>query len=267
MKSLKLSLMILLFLSSVAFSQMNMMGGVNDGNEYLLLDLKYPSQNETGLRNYGNNFVDIPVYNNGNQEIAARRSILKSVLFSGVVPGGGEFYNRSFIKGSLFSGIEVLSWILYIKFKNEGNDIDAEFKGFANEHWRENVYLEYFEAYKEANNGAVPHHFTHTLPETKTQQYYEMIGKYEQFLIGWDDVTDYEQISERRLFYMDRRGKSNDYLVRASYIAMFTLINRVVSIIDAAVITKNFNMKIDSEISLNMQNDFPYMGYSINLKW
>jgi len=33
--------------------------------------------------------------------------------------------------------------------------------------------------------------FTHNLPETKTQQYYEMIGKYHQFACGWNDFNGY----------------------------------------------------------------------------
>ncbi len=34
--------------------------------------------------------------------------------------------------------------------------------------------------------------FTHNLPETKTQQYYEMIGKYHQFACGWNDFDGYD---------------------------------------------------------------------------
>lgn len=34
--------------------------------------------------------------------------------------------------------------------------------------------------------------FTHNLPETKTQQYYEMVGKYHQFACGWNDFNGYE---------------------------------------------------------------------------
>lgn len=34
--------------------------------------------------------------------------------------------------------------------------------------------------------------FTHNLPSTKTQQYYEMIGKYHQFACGWNDFDGYE---------------------------------------------------------------------------
>ena len=36
--------------------------------------------------------------------------------------------------------------------------------------------------------------FTHNLPETKTQQYYEMVGKYHQFACGWNDFEGYQII-------------------------------------------------------------------------
>jgi len=195
-----------------------------------------------------------------------KRSVTKSVVFSGIIPGGGQFYNRSFMKGAVFTGVEVLSWVLYFNFRNTGNDIDREFKAFADEHWKEEVYRNWTDAYIAAN-GSLPHNFTHTLPETKTQQYYEMIGKYEQFLIGWDDVTNYEQTSEKRVYYMDRRGESNDYLVKASYIAMFTLLNRIVSIVDAAIISKNYNVKIESSVSFGVKNNRTFPEYSLNLMW
>ena len=213
------------------------------------------------------NLLENTKYFKINQKQSDKHSVSKAVIFSSIIPGGGEFYNKSFIKGVVFAGIEVISWAFYSKFKNEGNDIDREFKEYAGEHWQENVYRIWLENYKRENNGTVPHNFTETLPGTKTQQYYEMIGKYEQFLIGWDDVTDYEHISERRAYYMDRRGKSNDYLTRASYIAMFTIVNRIVSIVDSAIMTKKYNVKIDSALNLKSVNGLAYPGYSIYFKW
>ncbi len=35
---------------------------------------------------------------------------------------------------------------------------------------------------------------THSLPSTKTQQYYEMVGKYLQFVYGWKDIVEYTGI-------------------------------------------------------------------------
>jgi len=52
-------------------------------------------------------------------------------------------------------------------------------------------------SYKEGFNGfpltliGNANQFTHNLPETKTQQYYEMIGKYHQFSCGWNDFEGY----------------------------------------------------------------------------
>lgn len=46
-------------------------------------------------------------------------------------------------------------------------------------------------------------YFPHHLPDQKTQQYYEMIGKYEQFRWGWDDYSDSSRSSLHREAYME----------------------------------------------------------------
>lgn len=50
--------------------------------------------------------------------------------------------------------------------------------------------------------------FTHNLPATKTQQYYEMIGKYHQFACGWNDFDGYEYDAEGNLI-MDTKYIEN----------------------------------------------------------
>ena len=51
-------------------------------------------------------------------------------------------------------------------------------------------------------------YLSHHLPDSKTQQYYQMIGKYEQFRWGWDDYDDYTQNSQNRAYYLECRSKS-----------------------------------------------------------
>ena len=58
-----------------------------------------------------------------------------------------------------------------------------------------------------------------------TQQYYEVIGKYDQFVYGWDDTKDLtldtnnDQVqSTLRLDYEDQRNESNKLLKRASVV-------------------------------------------------
>lgn len=80
----------------------------------------------------------------------------------------------------------------------------------------------------------------------RTQQYYEMIGKYAQFQRGWDDygtyrgfefaaqapwgVTTFSANSQR---YMDIRTESNDKLIAADRIVGLLLVNHAASFVDA----------------------------------
>jgi hypothetical protein len=50
-------------------------------------------------------------------------------------------------------------------------------------------------------------YLSHHLPDTKTEQYYEMIGKYDQFRWGWDDYSDYDKGSVHREEYLECRNR------------------------------------------------------------
>jgi hypothetical protein len=91
--------------------------------------------------------------------------------------------------------------------------------------------------------------YTHRLPETKTQQYYEMIGKYSsQFGNGWDDA-DFNHtyngyngdLTARNKEYYDMRNLSNDYYDIATGWMSAALINHLVSSLDALWTAKKMN--------------------------
>ncbi|MBN1968279.1 MAG: hypothetical protein JXR48_11455 [Candidatus Delongbacteria bacterium] len=48
--------------------------------------------------------------------------------------------------------------------------------------------------------------FTHDLPQTKTQQYYEMIGKYHQFSMGWKDFNGWADEDNDGVVDLDENG-------------------------------------------------------------
>ena len=106
---------------------------------------------------------------------------------------------------------------------------------------------------------------THSLPSTKTQQYYEMIGKYPQFVYGWKDITQYnttladssnydENIREiksaMRTKYMSMRHDSNSNLKMGMNGVSLLIVNRVISAIDAARIAYHRNKSMESELSM-----------------
>jgi len=93
--------------------------------------------------------------------------------------------------------------------------------------------------------GQTPATFSHNLPDRGEQQYYELIGKYFQFADWWEDYDPAvhapvlgDVLSPMRAFYEDQRGEHNQALKRASLLATVSLLNRVVSLVDALWITR-----------------------------
>jgi hypothetical protein len=97
---------------------------------------------------------------------------------------------------------------------------------------------------------------THRLPETKTQQYYEMIVKYlTQFGNGWADANFYstyygntDNMTAQMFFYRDMRNQMNEYHDTASTAANIILVNHVLSALDAAWTASSYNREITMKI-------------------
>jgi hypothetical protein len=180
------------------------------------------------------------------------KSVKKAFLYSLIVPGSGEFYAGSKIKAAIFLGVDVGLWALYFNYHGKGKDKETEYKGFADDHWVENDYIQWLmvtygitsdrDPYEDPETGDTVY-FSHHLPDTKTDQYYEMIGKYEQFSEGWDDFSSSAEVSQNREFYLGQRRDSNDLLNKAKYAAMFSLGNHILSAFDAALTVKRHNQR------------------------
>jgi len=138
-------------------------------------------------------------------------------------------------------GAEALTWLAYTQWRAKGKDLKADFRAFADAHWVEADYRAW-----QAYNASLgwPYTETETLPtlEHDAQQRYEMIGKYAQFVFGWDDVdagysTDLavmRTLSPRRLDYEAQRNESNKHLKRASVVVGLAVLNRIASAIHAS---------------------------------
>ena len=75
---------------------------------------------------------------------------------------------------------------------------------YADEHWIESEYSDdrenptpaswcgwWKQWYDEWALDPFEYQLTHSLPETRSDDYYKMIGMYDQFVYGWDDVHDH----------------------------------------------------------------------------
>ncbi|MGH1363572.1 MAG: DUF5683 domain-containing protein [Calditrichia bacterium] len=100
--------------------------------------------------------------------------------------------------------------------------------------------------------------FTHDLPETETQQYFEMIGKYpEQFGNAWSDADFRSRYSGYRdgvitpfnESYTIMRDESNQFYNKAGYGTMTIMINHLIAAIDAGFTARRFNNNLQVEMS------------------
>ena len=240
------------------------------------------------------------VKNETMQEVEIERekkSAFKAAMFSAVVPGAGEIYAESYIKGAIFALVEVAAWATYFTYNSKGDDKDKEMREFGDENWSERRYwakvymvavmeddwnddplsydenglseadytTENIERLRQLENSfPTQYGFTHSLPETKTQQYYEMIYKYPiQFGAGWvevgtnwqryDNYSPGDPVESDLRFYRDLRNKSNSFYDTANTMATVVMINHLASAIDAAFTVRSFNRKIDFALKAKSQ--------------
>lgn len=206
---------------------------------------------------------------------AERKNPGRALLLSAIMPGAGELYGGSKIKAALFFALEVGCWVGGIRYAQEGDKKTDEFEAYADVHWSEDTYrgIEYNFAQQtydasEAFTGTqpewetlewdekidyLPGNFTHELPTTTNQQYYESIGKYlTQFGFGWDDQLNddgatpsiWDGTSTRANLYIDMRYDANQLLDKSATFFMVIMANHVVSALDAGFSVRAKNRAI-----------------------
>ena len=107
--------------------------------------------------------------------------------------------------------------------------------------------------------------FSHTLPLPVQQQYYEVIGKYQNFIYGWStagpdiNINNYEHyVLPQVQDYMVNRQKANDYFNIASYSLDVVILNHVVSAADAAWTVTIFNKNLNVNTNMNFRNVYSF---------
>jgi hypothetical protein len=234
-------------------------------------------------------FVQYPVSMEKDNVPLYLKSAGKGFVFSAVLPGAGQLYAGSYLKAALFIAVEATAWYMYAHYNQEGNDLEDQFHTYADAHWSEPDYWKWISqhsgiTYSEENMEALRdwehEHFSHGLHRQKDQQYYEMIGKYDQFNAAWDDAgiglldqawdTSNPDRSENRLYYEDLRDESNQAFKKATTGATIALINHIISAADASYTIYRHNQK-ELKTALYLQQkrinhqDFPLV--TLELSW
>jgi hypothetical protein len=206
-----------------------------------------------------------------------RKSPLLAGLLSFVIPGSGEIYAESYIKGAVFIALEAAVITTALIYDNKGDKQTEKFEKYADENWSVVKYAEWLNTYKGASipidrNPSLPawqqvnwdslnHYeaqFSHKLPHHGEQQYYELIGKYSQYNHGWIDQTaqtaEYlNNLTPMFHFYSGLRGEANDLYAIASTAVIGIYINHFLSVIDAVWTTANYNNNLAVKVRMEKQ--------------
>ncbi len=86
--------------------------------------------------------------------------------------------------------------------------------------------------------------FTHHSVKISDQQYYENIGKYDQFVYGWGG-DEFNLLPLIRSVYLGMRKDANDLYDKAKWAVIASMGNHILSAIDAALTVKSYNRKQD----------------------
>ncbi|AFN75124.1 hypothetical protein MROS_1892 [Melioribacter roseus P3M-2] len=216
-----------------------------------------------------------------------KKAPFTAALLSFAVPGAGQFYSESYLKSALFVAVEAAAITVGLIYDKKGDDQTIRFQNFADEHWDVARYARwtivhaneinpsidpsnYFVFnpdgtvnWKELNKleNALGGYYSHRLAPYGDQQYYEMIGKYPQFNVGWDDFGDEntpykygDPLTENFIFYSKERGKANDFYNVAYKAVLVIFTNHIISAIDAALTAHSFNKNIKVNAELNKIN-------------
>ena len=222
-------------------------------------------------------------------------------LLSAVVPGAGQFYTKNYLQSMAFFGVEVSLWVICAMYNAKGIKETGNFQIYADQNWSVGRYVDWIHAVLPqfdvsgiiiSNNSSLPpwdrvdwtklnaleaeigtaatngtyYGFTHSLPERPDQQYYELIGKYPQFVGGWNDAwngniplytdnitfvgTTQMDVSPNFLSYRDMRVQANSYYAVATTVSRVILINHVFGALEAVWNTahENYKMRLHAEI-------------------
>lgn len=212
-----------------------------------------------------------------------KKSVGLGVLLSALIPGAGEFYGENYLKAGIFFGIEILAWATFAYFESKGNKKEDEYQAYADENWDVRTYARWLknEGFNESSgiNPDEPNkdvlreqimvceraNFSHTMPEYGSQQYYELIGKYQNFQAGWKNLQhvptkaagpyNYQTYRDPVFTnYAAERQKANDFFDYAKIGPITAIVNHILSAADAAWVISTYNSKIKVETGFRMQN-------------
>jgi|GEM_PF-523283 len=176
-----------------------------------------------------------------DEEKEGKKSTTKAAFLSLILPGAGEIYGGSGTKGKIFILSEASLWAGFFAFRTYGS-------------WLEDDYRVYAAARAKVSLDGKSETFFDQLA------FYDSRDQYNQFALLYyrgerqpypeDDFWYWAWDSrESRAHYRDLKNRSKDASRRALYMVGLSLVNRIVSVVDAMKTVQSYNRKKSLQLS------------------
>jgi hypothetical protein len=169
------------------------------------------------------------------------KSVTKAAFLSFLLPGAGEIYAGAPTKGKIFISVEASSWAGFFGFRTYGGWLKKDYKVYAASHAKVNLAGkpdEFFDNLAFYDNRDLYNQFALLYHRGEAKPYPE------------DDFWNWEWDSpESKSCFRDLKNRSKTAYRRALYVVGLSLVNRVVSVIDAMKAVRSYNRKKSLEIS------------------
>lgn len=228
----------------------------------------------------------------------------RGMILSLAVPGLGQWYAGARMKSLVFVGVEVAAVGITLNIDRRAEERRDLFQRFAREHWDLEQWLLHTPTLSERypdvicdgthelsillDNGTVVSSdslcggWIEGAGVVPNREYYENIGKYDQFVAGWDDLYDdqgnpnWEEVKKsvgdsveilimtpNKNRYLDMRHDYNRTLQLAGYALSSIMLNHLVSAVDAFFETRRRSETVPG-VQTSVRLEFsPYRRYGV----
>ena len=235
----------------------------------------------------------------------------KAMFKSLLIPGWGQYQNKDDIwKTVAFISVEIAGIISSIQLTNKAENIRHDFEKYGDEHWTlerwyNNSRLIFPNNWKNILVGTHKlslningnYYFTDELSNLieiyhwndisviRDRDFYENIGKYDQFVGGWDDKYDnpfdgkgnwytiqkenVESIilTKNKNYYRDLRHESNQLKHYSRYAVTTIMFNHIISGLDAFIVSNKKNNFPKIRLNYSRINKWGVGGVQITYAW
>lgn len=186
--------------------------------------------------------------------IAQEKSTRKAMLFSAILPGTGQIYLGNNTRGGIFIGAELMLVLSYMRLNNEIE-------------WKQNSYMLYAHRYANVPLNSdedfyklISHYMNSDEYNLQIEQYYRnlyLIFRYnpdlyhenvERYTIKEGDGWNWENY-ENFLRFRELRREKQQLEILANFAIGGSVLNRIISVIDTALIARSIRRSGESDIS------------------